>query len=122
MKPLRQEELRRTAGHIEEKLREERTEASILKAENIFMSCINGQLQPDEDFHEMTRKKLGFTVKDPGAVFALWLGSMDMRHRKKRQKGFWKRPDVRGTGRSPACWRPVRGISCWWSSAAWKIR
>ena len=75
VKPLRQEELRRTAGHIEEKLREERTEASILKAENIFMSCINGQLQPDEDFHEMTRKKLGFTVKDPGAVFALWLGS-----------------------------------------------
>src|SRR5699024_9864993 len=45
VKPLRQEELRRTAGHIEEKLREERTEASILKAENIFMSCINGQLQ-----------------------------------------------------------------------------
>ena len=73
-KPVSLEELRSAAEHIEEKLKEGRAEAAFFSAENIFMSCINGQLQPDESFHEMTRERLGFTVDDPGAVFALWLG------------------------------------------------
>lgn len=86
MKPLRQEELKRAADHIEEKLREERMEASVLTAENIFMSCINGQLQPDENFREMTRKRLGFTVEDPGAVFALWLGGGYEKQKEKAER------------------------------------
>ncbi len=73
-KPVSLEELRSAAEHIEEKLKEGRAEAAFFSAENIFMSCINGQLQPDENFHKMTRERLGFTVDDPGAVFALWLG------------------------------------------------
>ena len=98
-KPVRQKELRTAVEHIEEKLKEDRAEAAVFTAENIFMSCINGQLQPDENFHEMTRKRLGFTVEDPGAVFALWLGD-EYEKQKEKAKGILGETKCAGGGMS----------------------
>ena len=70
-KPVRQKELRTAVEHIEEKLKEDRAEAAVFTGGNIFMSCIHGALQPDEKFHEVTRKELGFSGEDPGAGVAL---------------------------------------------------
>ena len=47
---------------------------STFTIENIFLGCLNGQLHPDETFHEMTMENYGFTVNDKGAVFTVSLG------------------------------------------------
>lgn len=74
VKPLREDELRRTVVQAGETLKKERMAETVLSIDNIFMACLNGQLRPDPAFHMMTRQRFGFTVEEPGAVFAVWLG------------------------------------------------
>ena len=57
-----------------EKVMREHAADAVLSIENILMACMNGQLTPDPEFHMMTMQRFGFTVEEPGAVFAVWLG------------------------------------------------
>ena len=74
VKPVREDELRQAVVRAGEKLKREHMAEAVLSIENIFLACLNGQLSPDPDFNRMTRQRFGFTVEEPGAVFAVWLG------------------------------------------------
>ena len=74
VKPVREDELRQAVVRAGEKLKREHMAEAVLSIENIFLACLNGQLSPDPDFNMMTRQRFGFTVEEPGAVFAVWLG------------------------------------------------
>ena len=74
VKPVREDELRQAVVRAGEKVKREHMAEAVLSIENIFLACLNGQLSPDSDFNRMTRQRFGFTVEEPGAVFAVWLG------------------------------------------------
>lgn len=75
LKPIRIAELKWTLQDIENKLTKSHSQERVFSLENIFTSCVNGQLQPDEAFHVMTQHKYGFTVNDRAEILTIWLGS-----------------------------------------------
>lgn len=74
LKPIKIAELRNALSLIEEKRSREQSKESAFSLDNIFMGCLNGQLHPDEKFHEMTKEKYGFTVEDKAQLFIVWMG------------------------------------------------
>ena len=74
LKPIKIPELKRALRQIEETLNKEKSQDKVFTASSIFIGCLNGQLTPDRQFHNMTREKYGFSVEDPAEVFVLWLG------------------------------------------------
>lgn len=74
VKPVREDELWKAVTRAEKKWKREQTVKSVVSLENIFLSCLNGQISPDRDFNMLTSQRFGFTVEEPGAVFAVWLG------------------------------------------------
>lgn len=74
LKPVSEDELRQVVMRTAEKVMREHAADAVLSIENILMACMNGQLTPDPEFHMMTMQRFGFTVEEPGAVFAVWLG------------------------------------------------
>ena len=74
LKPLKTEELHRELLKISDRLAEEKAITSVFTVENIFRGCLNGQLHPDSRFHAVTREIYGFTLEEPAAVAAIWLG------------------------------------------------
>ena len=65
LKPFSTAQLRTAILRIRDKVREEQTLGKAFSLENIFTGCLNGQLAPDRQFHQMTREKFGFTLEDP---------------------------------------------------------
>ena len=57
LKPIKIAELKKALYQIEEKLSREQSKESAFSLDNIFMGCMNGQLHPDDGFHEMTKEK-----------------------------------------------------------------
>ena len=74
VKPVRADELWKAGDSGREEVKREQTVKSVVSLENIFLSCLNGQISPDRDFNMLTSQRFGFTVEEPGAVFAVWLG------------------------------------------------
>lgn len=85
LKPIKIAELKKALYQIEEKLSREQSKESAFSLDNIFMGCMNGQLHPDDGFHEMTKEKYGFTVKDKAVLFIVWLGEQ-YRNRKEEAR------------------------------------
>lgn len=75
LKPFRPAQLKTAILRIRDKVREEQAMGKAFNLQNIFTGCLNGQLTPDRQFHQMTQEKFGFTLEDPGALFVVWLGS-----------------------------------------------
>lgn len=75
LKPIKTLQLKNAVRQVVEKLAGRRALEKTFTLENIFTGCMNGQLQPDWDFHQMTREKFGFTLDDPGALFTVWIGN-----------------------------------------------
>lgn len=75
LKPLKTSQLKQAILRVKSRLEERRTLEKTFTLENIFTGCLNGQMKPDQDFHQMTREKFGFTLKEPGALFAVWIGN-----------------------------------------------
>lgn len=75
LKPVKKPRLEKAILTIAEKLEKEKVREQALSAENIFMGCINGQLHPNRELHEMTRERYGFAVTDPGALFVVRIGN-----------------------------------------------
>lgn len=74
LKPIKIPELKRALGQIEEELDKEKSQDKVFTVQGIFIGCLNGQLAPDRQFHNMTMEKYGFSVENPAEVFVLWLG------------------------------------------------
>lgn len=74
VKPVTEEELQKALERAGEKLKKEHMAEAVLSMENIIMACLNGQISAGHEFNVMTKQRFGFTVEDPGAVFAVWLG------------------------------------------------
>lgn len=74
VKPVKMTELKKKIFQIEERLDMEYVEKSVFTAENIILGCLNGQVGQDDRLDEITKRRFGFNVHDPGAVFAVWLG------------------------------------------------
>ncbi len=73
-KPVTEDELRQAVTRAAEKVMRDHAADAVLSIENILIACMNGQLTPDREFHMMTKQRFGFTIDEPGAVFAVWLG------------------------------------------------
>ncbi len=74
LKPMKAAQLEKEVLKISGRLAEEKAVTSVFTVENIFRGCLNGQLHPDSRFHRVTRAVYGFTLEEPAAVFAVWLG------------------------------------------------
>lgn len=75
LKPLKISELKKALEKVDQEIQRDQHKEYGFSLDNIFMGCINGQLEPDEYFHEQTRGKYGFTVLEPAELFMVWLGS-----------------------------------------------
>ena len=89
LKPIKIPELKRALGQIEEELDKEKSQDKVFTVQGIFIGCLNGQLAPDRQFHNMTMEKYGFSVENPAEVFVLWLGD-GYEEQKKRQRICWR--------------------------------
>ena len=98
VRPVSEDELRQAVGRAEEKLEKERMTEAVLSIENIFMSCLNGQISPDPFFDRMTKQRFGFTIEEPGAVFAVWLGD-SFEEQKREAKSIIGQAEVFDPGR-----------------------
>lgn len=74
VKPVKTAELKKRILQIEERLDMEYVEESVFTVENIILGCLNGQIGQDDRLDKITKRRFGFNVHDPGAVFAVWLG------------------------------------------------
>ena len=74
LKPIEAALLEKELLKISGRLAEEKAVTSVFTVENIFRGFLNGQLHPDSRFHRVTRAVYGFTLEEPAAVFAVWLG------------------------------------------------
>ena len=110
VKPVREDELRKAVAQAGKRLKKERMAEAVLTIENIFMACLNGQLSPDPDFNRMTEQRFGFTVEEPGAVFAVWLGD-GFEEQKEHAKSVIGQSGDLGSGR----------VSRVFEARAWKI-
>lgn len=74
LKPIKIPELKKALKQVEDSLTKEQSREKAFSIEGIFLSCLNGQIKPDEQFHNMTRERFGFSLEEPAEVFAIWLG------------------------------------------------
>lgn len=110
VKPLRENELRQAVLRAAEKLKREHMAETVLSIENIFMACLNGQLSAEPDFNMMTKQRFGFSVEDPGAVFAVWLGD-SYEEQKEHAKSVIRQSEAFRSGRA----------SCVFEARVWKL-
>lgn len=75
LKPVKRSQLKNAILQVSEKLEDRRTLEKTFTLKNIFTGCLSGQLKPDQNFHHITRDKFGFTLEDPGVLFAVWIGN-----------------------------------------------
>lgn len=109
LKPIKIPELKQALQQIKETMEKEERRERVFSAQSIFLSCINGQLVPDEEFDIMTKEAYGFTVEDPGEVFMLWLGDG---YEEQKSKAIELLEDVGA--------HTVRFSSCVLESELWK--
>lgn len=74
LKPIKIPELKKALQQVEDALAKEQSREKAFSIEGIFLSCLNGQLKPDEQFNQMTRERFGFALEEPAEVLAVWLG------------------------------------------------
>lgn len=74
LKPLKIAEFKKALEQVEEKIQQEKQKEYGFSLDNIFLGCINGQLEADEFFNTQTYEKYGFTVEQPAELFLVWLG------------------------------------------------
>lgn len=75
IKPVEESKVEDALRTVEDKLVEELVVGNALSVENIFMSYLNGRVYSEQIIDEVTYGKHGFTMKDPGSLFVVWLGA-----------------------------------------------
>lgn len=80
LKPIKIPELTKTLSSIEAKLNEEKeqeiVQERLLSLEQIVRAAFLAELPIDEALNRVTCEKYGLDVKEPLAVFSIWLGDM----------------------------------------------
>lgn len=78
LKPIKIPELQETLRIIRESLREEQGEETLqerlLSLEQIFRGSILAELPVDEELNRVTESRYGLDIREPLAVFSVWLG------------------------------------------------
>ena len=69
VQPFRPMELKKALSRIHEKIRNEYWMQASFTVENILLSCRYGEIISNQKLNEMTIRKYGFTVDDPGYLF-----------------------------------------------------
>ena len=82
IKPVQMAQLEKRILQIEQRVDGEYVAEAVFTVENILLGCLNGQLDPEDRLHDITKRRFGFTVYDPGAVFAVWL---DEKYREEKE-------------------------------------
>lgn len=75
LKPVNKYRVRQAAAQIAEKISMERAMEAAFTVESIFTSCLNGKNYLGGKLQAVIRERFGFTLEDPGAVLAVWLGN-----------------------------------------------
>lgn len=74
LKPIKLPELKKVLRQVEESLVKEKNRKHVISIDTIMLGSLNGQLNTDQSFHDMTKQLYGFTVEDPVQVMVVWLG------------------------------------------------
>lgn len=74
LKPIKIPELKQVLQKTADEIRRVESQEKILSMDNIFLGCLNGQLEVDTELNRMTKERYGFTVEEPVEMFAVWLG------------------------------------------------
>lgn len=86
LKPIKIPELKQALKQVEEEIEKEKTSEYIFSLDNIFLGCLNGQLNVTDELCVMTSKRYGFTVQDPAEVLVIWLGDGYEAQKKKARE------------------------------------
>lgn len=73
IKPFPMAQLEKRILQIEQQVDGEYVAEAVFTVENILLACLNGHLNPEDRLHDITKRRFGFTVYDPGALFVVWL-------------------------------------------------
>ena len=71
VQPFRPMELKKALSRIHEKIRNEYWMQASFTVENVLLSCRYGEIISNQKLNEMTIRKYGFTVDDPGYLFTV---------------------------------------------------
>lgn len=74
LKPIKIPELKQVLQKTADEIRRVESQEKVLSMDNIFLGCLNGQLEVDTELNRMTKERYGFTVEEPVEMFAVWLG------------------------------------------------
>ena len=74
LKPIKIPELKQVLQKTADEIRRVESQEKVLSMDNIFLGCLNGQLEVDPELNRMTKERYGFTVEEPVEMFAVWLG------------------------------------------------
>ena len=94
-------ELKQVLQKTADEIRRVESQEKVLSMDNIFLGCLNGQLEVDTELNRMTKERYGFTVEEPVEMFAVWLGeSYDQQETGLRRRwNIWHKMRL-DTGRS----------------------
>lgn len=73
LKPVKIQELRKVLQQMEEEVREENSQETLLSLENIARSALTGILEKTEETTAALEKKYGVSATEPTALFIVWL-------------------------------------------------
>ena len=73
IKPFPMAQLEKRILQIEQQVDGEYVAEAVFTVENILLACLNGHLNLENRLHDITKRRFGFTVYDPGALFVVWL-------------------------------------------------
>ena len=87
VQPFRPMELKKALSRIHEKIRNEYWMQASFTVENILLSCRYGEIISNQKLNEMTIRKFGFTVDDPGYLFTVSMAD-EYEEQKENIRGF----------------------------------
>lgn len=87
VQPFRPMELKKALSRIHEKIRNEYWMQASFTVENVLLSCRYGEIISNQKLNEMTIRKYGFTVDDPGYLFTVSMAD-EYEEQKENIRGF----------------------------------
>lgn len=87
VQPFRPMELKKALSRIHEKIRNEYWMQTSFTVENVLLSCRYGEIISNQKLNEMTIRKYGFTVDDPGYLFTVSMAD-EYEEQKENIRGF----------------------------------
>ena len=87
LRKLRPMELKKALSRIHEKIRNEYWMQASFTVENVLLSCRDGEIISNQKLNEMTIRRFGFTVDDPGYLFTVSMAD-EYEEQKENIRGF----------------------------------